>query len=486
MILMSPWVVPVSTGYIEDGAVVVEAGRIMEVGSAGLICSRYPSHSVKHFHDAVLMPGFVNVHTHLELSILRGYLEGMDFWKWIRELTRTKYEVLAPDDILVSALLGAIESIRAGITTVGDPMDLGGSLEAVLSTGLRAVLYQEVFSPRPEEADDAAGRLEANLHRRRQQIDTYPAGSRLSQFMAPPPSLLGDSHTEDRKKRVRLGVSPHSLYTVSAPLFLAVDCIASAAGLPVCIHVGESQLERHFLLDGTGSIADSYRARGIQWVPPQTTPIQYLGNLGILKESTLLVHCVQLEAEDFATLQAHKTAVAHCPKSNWKLGHGFMNLREMRQRAVRLGLGTDSVASNNAMDMFEEMRFTSSNPSLCAQPGIASSNQDGYPWVTSSDLLRIATLGGAEALGLSKEIGSIEEGKRADIIAVDFSGFHVQPVFSPVDALVFSCRASDIRMTMVGGEILYEDGVIPGFLPGEFSRAVAEIRTKLQNARRQN
>src|SRR3990172_6190710 len=179
MILTSPWVVPVSAGYIENGALVVEAGRITDVGSAGRICSRYPRHSVKHFRDAVLMPGFVNVHAHLELSILRGYLEGMDFWRWIRELTRTKYEVLTPDDILVSALLGAIESIRAGITTVADPMDLGGSLEAVLNTGLRAVLYQEIFSPRPEEADEALGRLEANLRQRRLQIDKFPAGSGL-------------------------------------------------------------------------------------------------------------------------------------------------------------------------------------------------------------------------------------------------------------------------------------------------------------------
>ena len=136
------------------------------------------------------------------------------------------------------------------------------------------------------------------------------------------------------------------------------------------------------------------------------------------------------------------------------------------------------------MDMFEEMRFTLSNPSLCGQQVITSASEDAHPRMTSSDLLRIATLGGAEALGLSDEIGSIEQGKNADIIAVDLSGFHVRPVFSPVDALVFSCRAPDVRLTMVGGEILYEEGVIQGFVPAKLSSAIAEIQMKLQHARR--
>ncbi len=124
-----------------------------------------PHHPVKHFPASVLLPGFVNVHSHLELSILRGYLEGLSFWSWIRELTRTKYEILTYEDILVSALLGAIEAIQAGITTVGDAMDLGGTLEAALSTGIRGVLYQEVFSPRPEDANIAMQTLEGQSSR---------------------------------------------------------------------------------------------------------------------------------------------------------------------------------------------------------------------------------------------------------------------------------------------------------------------------------
>ena len=485
MILSSPWVVPISSASIEEGAVVVEADRIIDLGSKETICRRYPNHPVKHYPTAALMPGFVNVHAHLELSILRGYLEGLSFWRWIRELTKTKYEVLTYDDILVSSLLGAIEAIQAGITTIADPMDLGGTLEAVLSTGLRGVLYQEVFSPRPEDADDALKKLDTTLQQRHLQIDKFPASSSLSRFMSLN-SVARERPLAERKIRVRLGVSPHAPYTVSAPLFSAVQRYAKKAGFPVCIHLGESSAERQFLEDGTGPIAESYCERGIPWVPPRATPVQYLHSLGIIGELTLLVHCIQLKAGDFEILRTQKAAVAHCPKSNGKLGHGFMNLKEMQRKGIRLGLGTDSVASNNSMDFFEEMRFALSNPSVRGPHGNTPIGSDGDLSFTSMELLRMATLGGAEALGMSREIGSLSAGKQADIIAVDLTGFHVQPVFSPTDALVFSCRASDVRMTMVGGEILYEDGVIAGFMPGEFLRALEQVRTKMLNARRKD
>ena len=482
MILSSPWVLPISSPWIVDGAIVVEGAQIIDLGIQKDIVRRYPHHTVKHYPTSVLLPGFVNVHSHLELSILRGYLEGLSFWNWIRELTRTKYEILTYDDILVSALLGAVEAIQAGITTVGDPMDLGGTLEAALSTGIRGVLYQEVFSPRSENANRAMQTLEANLQERRSQIAGFPTSGILSRFIRLD-SIGQEGTVADRKKRIRLGVSPHAPYTVSAPLFLAVHQFARKEGLPVCIHIGESVAERQWLQDGTGPIAHSYRERGIPWVPPKTTPIQYLHNLGVIEDSTLLVHCIHLREEDFEIIRTQKAAVAHCPKSNWKLGHGYMNLKEIHRRAIRVGLGTDSVASNNSMDFFEEMRFTRSNPTVCLPPNNGDSHLGMDYLLSSTELLRMGTLGGAEALGLSKEIGSLDAGKLADIIAVDLTGFHVQPVFSPIDALVFSCRAPDVRMTMIGGEILYEGGAVAGFMAGEFSNAVEQVRRKMLNAR---
>lgn len=485
MILSSPWVLPISSPLIEDGAIVVEGEQIMDLGNQKDILRRYPHHPVKHYPTSALLPGFVNVHTHLELSILRGYLEGLSFWSWIRALARTKYEILSYDDILISALLGAVEAIQAGITTVGDPMDLGGTLEAALSTGIRGILYQEVFSPRPDDADKALQTLEVNLQARRAQIAGFPTSGILSRFIGFD-SMDREKRVADRKKRVRLGVSPHAPYTVSAPLFLAVHQFARKEDLPVCIHIGESVAERQWLRDGTGPIADSYRERGIPWVPPQMTPIQYLHNLGVIEDLTLLVHCIHLREEDFEIIRTQRASVAHCPKSNWKLRHGYMNLNEIYRRKIRLGLGTDSVASNNSMDFFEEMRSTWSNPTVCLPPSNGDTLLERDHLFSSAELLRMGTLGGAEALGMSTEIGSLEAGKLADIIAVDLTGFHVQPVFSPTDALVFSCRASDVRMTMIGGETLYEGGSIAGLRSGEFSYALEQVRTKMLNARRKD
>ena len=432
MILSGRWVVPVSSPPLEHAAIAVEGSQILEVGPLETISKNHPGHTLKRFPEAALLPGLVNVHSHLELTVLRGYLEGLDFWRWIRTLTRTKYEVLNRDDILASALLGAIEALRAGVTTVGDPMDIGASLDAVLATGLRGVLYQEVFSPNPAEAEQAVQTLKDKMSLHESRLARWPEGARIQ------PSILeGAEVVTRRRQRVTLGVSPHALFTVSGPLFQKTTRFALDHNYPVCIHAAESEAETQLVRDGSGPMMESFRQRGIEWNPPRTSPIAYLNNLGILNRGTLLVHCIQLEPSDYATLSNQGVSVAHCPKSNVRLRHGFMNLAAIRDHHIPTGLGTDSVASNNAMDLFEEMRFASANPCWM-------SAEDG---LSTQEALRMATLGGAEALGLSNSIGSFEPKKQADVIAVDLSEPHALPVFSPVDALVLSARASDVVFT---------------------------------------
>lgn len=461
MILSGRWVVPISAPAFENGAVVIQGDRIIDVGSVEEIRKGYPNQPWKNFPTSVLLPGLVNVHSHLELTILRGYLEGLDFWRWIRRLTQTKYQVLSRDDLLNSALLGAVEAIRAGITTLADPMDIGTSLEAILMAGLRGILYQEVFSPDPAESDVALESLRSKLGNLEGQLAHWP----------------------DRRSRVSTGVSPHAPYTVSGRLFQKVHEFARSQDLPVCIHLAESDAETALLRDGSGPIADSYRERGIAWKAPECTPVEYLERLGVLGRSMLLVHCVRLTASDFAVLQERGVSVAHCPKSNVRLGHGFMNLREMLRRGIPLGLGSDSVASNNAMDLFEEMRFALANPSFF---GNTEASPNASEQLSAAAVLRLATLGGAEALGLAAEIGSLEPGKQADLIAVDLARPHVLPVFSPIDALVHAAKASDVHLTMVAGEILYEAREVGTISEPALCRSVEKIREKLLHAPGQN
>jgi 5-methylthioadenosine/S-adenosylhomocysteine deaminase len=181
-----------------------------------------------------------------------------------------------------------------------------------------------------------------------------------------------------------------------------------------------------------------------------------------------------METLDYETLSKQGVCVAHCPKSNARLQHGWMNLKAMREHRIPTGLGSDSVASNNSMDLFEEMRFASANPCW------VNAGTDG---LSTEETLKMATLEAAQALGLSKSIGSLEPEKEADVIAVDLSRPHNLPVYSPIDALVLSARASDVVFSMVGGEVLYENVSRHGALEPPLRQSIEKVREKLHNAR---
>ena len=468
MILSASWVIPVSSPPICEGAVVLDGERIQDLGPTAEMRRSYPEQEVRDFKGAALMPGLVNVHSHLELTLLRGCLENLGFWDWIRRLTRIKYELLTREDLKISALAGACEAMRAGVTTLGDAMDLGASLDALTASGLRGVLYQEIFSPRPEEAGERLADLEAKLANLKARIETEDVRRR---------GCAGG-----RSNRIVPGVSPHAPFSVSGPLFRKVGRWAASRGLPVCIHVAESEEESLLIEEGKGPMAEALRSRGIQWSAPGCSPVQYLDRLEVLSPGTLLVHCLRLRPPDLPILKQSGVSVAHCPKSNWKLGHGWMDLKQVFQAGIPLGLGSDSVASNNSMDLFEEMRFGLFNPSWFSrrkEPLAAGGTRGGF---RAEQALHLATLGGAEALGLSSSIGSLETGKQADLIAVDLTGIHTMPVFSPVTAIVHSARASDVILTMVGGEVLFEKGTVTTLDEADLKKHIGRIQLKTRSA----
>jgi 5-methylthioadenosine/S-adenosylhomocysteine deaminase len=269
-------------------------------------------------------------------------------------------------------------------------------------------------------------------------------------------------------------VSPHALYTVSAPLFRQAIQFARDNDYPVCVHAAESEAETQLVEQGSGPMMESLKRRGIDWTPPCTSPVGYLHDLGVLSKGTLLAHCIRLKSSDYEILSQQGVSVAHCPKSNVRLRHGFMDLRSMREHRIPTGLGTDSVAANNSMDLFEEMRLAMANPCWM---------NDDLTGFTAEDALRTATLGGAEALGFASQIGSLEPGKRADIIAVDLAQPHHLPVFSPVDALVFSARASDVVFSMADGEVLFEDDPQRGWVAPSLLHSIERAQERLQDAR---
>ncbi len=414
------WVLPIDAPPIDDGEVIIEDGLITEVRTR-----RTPVSDCRDFGDAVLLPGLVNAHSHLEYTALRGFLEDVPFFPWIRALTAAKAS-LSAEDWLWSARLGALECAASGITTLGDNTDAGATLRVLSESGQRGIVYQELFG-----IDD--------------REPVAPIMAALQAKIA--------AHRAYASERVVVGVSPHALYTIRPALFATISLYVAAEHLPTSIHIAESPAESALTERGEGPFAEMYARRGITWQTPHLTPTGYANQMGALGPNTLAVHCVHQTDADIRLVAGSNTAIIHCPKSNAKLGAGIAPLASwLKTDGLRVGLGTDSAVSNNTLDLWEEMRFA-----LLLQ----RAKLEDAEAVTARDVLHLATLGGAEALGLSAQIGSLTPGKRADLIAVGLNQPHTVPATDPYAALVYSATASDALLTLCDGEVIYDTGVWP-------------------------
>ena len=408
-------VLPITSAPIERGTVAVDGERIAYVGPRALA----PAGDDVDLGDVLLMPGLVNAHCHLELTAMRGFLEGLNFRQWIIRLTTAKRAVLDRAMLLDAALYGIAEGIRAGITTYADTCDSGVALDAMIERGVRGIMYQEVFGPDPAQC-------QASMLELRAKIDV----------LRPRQTPL-----------VRVGISPHAPYTVSDALFSAAAAYSRDERLPMAIHIAESELETTLVRDGTGDFADGLRARGIAVASRATSPIALLAGLGVLSARPLLIHCVRVDTRDVHAIADAHCAVAHCPASNAKLGHGIAPLTELLDASIDVGLGSDSMASNNYMDMLGEARLA-----VLAQRARVGTQAH----IDASRALALATIDGARALGLAHRIGSIEVGKSADLAAFSCDG--VLPIYDPATTAVFAVTGRAARFVCVAGRVLLRDG----------------------------
>jgi 5-methylthioadenosine/S-adenosylhomocysteine deaminase len=386
-------VYPVTAPPIEDGAVLVGAdGRITAIGPNARVPSPGDAERLE-FRDAILTPGLINVHTHLELTHLAGKNDETDFVKWIGRV-RDLMEGTSRAEFLSAAEQGIRDCWGRGVTCFADTGASGATMESLVRLGGRGIVYQEAFGPDPLRVSDSMAELEQQVLRLR----------RLATSMR------------------RVGVSPHAPYTVSESLYRRIARFARQEELPIAVHLAESQEESELVRYGAGPFSEALRARGIVVEPHLCSPVQYLREVGVLRPGTLAIHCVQIDDADVQTLKTTRCAVAHCPRSNRAHGHGVAPLTKLLDADVPVGIGTDSVVSTGDLDLWAETRTA---------------------WRGADESLRLLTIGGARALGWDRLIGSLEVGKAGDLAVFAFTP--PQPLPPPPAAL----------LTVIAGRIVH-------------------------------
>lgn len=404
--LAARWLIPVEGATIERGALLIGSdGRIQMVGADSAV-PRPPDVAAEDFGEAVILPGLINTHTHLELTGFSDRVREPEFPDWIRRLRELK-TTRTPAEYLDAARRGLGACYAAGVTTVADTGDSGAAIRALAEASGSGVAYQEVFGPDPLQADESLAGLCGRVNSLRHLA----------------------------ANRVRIGVSPHAPYTVSGPLFSAVARWAQAENLPLAVHAAESPAETELLVAGSGPFAEAWKARGI--APPETggrTPVEWLAGQGVLTEQTLCIHAVQVGARDIELLSESGAAVAHCPLSNRAHRHGAAPLNSLLQAGIRVGIGTDSEVSVGTLDLLAEARAARALSQLSADR-----------------LIELCTMGGARALGLESEAGSLRPGKWADCVVIRLA----PGVEDSAAERVLASSPEDVLLTCLGGRDVY-------------------------------
>ncbi|MED9873214.1 MAG: amidohydrolase family protein [Eggerthellaceae bacterium] len=426
MLLCAKYIVPVSSEPMENGAVLVRDGVIADIGTAEMMRLRYPDEEVKDFGMAALTPGFIDLHARVEDGVLRGLIRDLPFVEWRKNIGDLRSRI-SSKEAYDSAYLGCLEELSAGVTTIGDTTSTGAAVFAAQDCGLRAVVYREAGAIDKRLVNYAMKKVDSDLEKWSQSID------------------------EDR---IMLGIAPDPVYECHPELYRsAAKYAAEHNNLPIAMKLAGSNEELRFVKDGaTAGLDSTVDHRGFvevpPWLPTAVTPVNYVLNWGLFEaENVMIVYGVNVSEDDIRHLRDYDVAVATCPSLNAQLGMGVAPVSEYLRSGLRIGLGTGAPGSVNYLDMFAEMRFE-----LMVQRALSRE------FLNPQTLLEMATLRAAEVLRLDDKIGSLEIGKLADIIAIDLSGSHQTPTTDPVTALLGSASNSDVVMTMVNGNILYEAG----------------------------
>ena len=392
-----------SNGIINEGVITVKHGRITHVGRRDA-AARIEATKTIDGRGKIALPGLINCHTHLSMTLFRGIAEDQPLQTWLRETIWPLEAKLQPEDVYTGALLGCLEMIKTGTTTFVDMYFHEDKVaEAVEEAGLRAVLSQAVIETGNKDMDERIFRDSVDFVKR---FKTRADGGVIP----------------------RLG--PHAVYSCSPKLLKEVRRIATELKVGIHIHLAESlELARQIKTE-----------HGL-------SEVQLLESLGFLDSDVLAAHCIHLSDQEMATLAKHGVKISYNPVANMKLAQGTPRIHDLLAAGLTVGIGTDGPASNNNLDLLQTVKI-----------GALLQKQHYHdPTVLpASTILRMATIDGARALGLEKSIGSLEVGKKADIILVNLEEPHLTPIHDPYATIVYSASGSDVDTVIVDGEVVME------------------------------
>lgn len=435
LIIEAHWVLPVipSNTILAHHAIVIDAEKIVDICPIAEVHLQYQAKEVIKLNNQILMPGLVNLHAHAAMSLMRGLADGVALQPWLENhIWPAENELVSPDFVYDGTLLAAAEMLSGGVTTFNDMYFFPASAaEAVIKMGMRANLGLVVIEFPTQYANDADSYIKKGLDVRDDYRD---------------------------QPLVSFSFAPHAPYTVSDKTFQRIVTLSNQVNIGIHSHLHETKDE----------LSQSNEVHGLR-------PLARLANLDLLGPSVTFAHCVHVNTVEMHLLAEHGCSVAHCPSSNLKLASGIAPISQYIQYNINVGLGTDGAASNNRLDIFTEMRLAAL---------LAKAESGDATAVPAHTAIEMATINGARALGLEDKIGSIEVGKRADLIAVSFSDIEMQPCFDPMSHLVYVAGREHVSHTWVDGELRYHKpaesaAVYSGIEPRELTAIIGKWQSKV-------
>jgi len=388
---------------ITDGAIAIADGRIAAVGLAEDLLEHAPTGEVVNAGGCLILPGLVNTHSHLAMTLLRGLADDLPLMDWLENhIWPAEKTHMNREAVRLGTELAVAEQLLAGVTTTTDMYFFGNEVAAVLAeAGMRGVIAESL-------------------------IDFETPRCKTPELMMEKQRELAQEYRDH--PLITPSIAAHAPYTVSAHNLAQEAELAEELGTTFQIHLSETRWEVEKLMEEKGR-----------------SPVAYLADLGVLSERTVAAHCVHVSPEDIETLVEFEVGVAHNPVSNLKLASGVAPIPTMVGAGVKIGLGTDGAASNNTLDLLRETQLAS----------LLHKGVFGDPTVLPArSMIEMATIGGARVLGLDTEIGTLTEGKQADLVCFSVDGPHATPVFDPWSHLVYAARSSDVRHVLVQGKLV--------------------------------